>query len=344
MSGTGTSDNPCGSLIDSLGKSHLLALWDQVGRSVGSAPQAKEAPFIWHWSDLQRFAAAAAGAVSIADADRRVLVMANPTYGGKPGTAGTLNAALQILEPGEIADPHRHSLAAIRVVTSAAGGYTTVNETRCRMEEGDLILTPAWCWHGHHNDTQTRVMWVDVLDVPLVFHLDGVFFEHPGPATPKLVDAVEFDEAAWSSGGLIAPAPPRSENYSPKFRYDWRSSRRALDGLAPAADGSRLMRYVNPLTGGAVMPTIDCYALKLAARQETIPRRSTSSAICVVIAGEGHTAIGNETIHWAQNDVFTLPHWQWASHVAMNGDAYLAVLNNQELLQRLGLLITETRH
>ena len=247
--------------------------------------------------------------------------MANLTDGGKPGTAGTLKAALKILQPGEIADPHRHSLAAKRVVTSAAGGYTTVNETRCRMEEDDLNLTigPALEWllqrhadAGHVGRRPRRAARLSSR---------RNFFRASWPATPKLVDAVEFDEAAWSSGGLIAPAPPRSENYSPKFRYDWRSRRRALDGLAPAADGSRLMRYVNPLTGGAVMPTIDCYALKLAARQETIPRRSTSSAICVVIAGEGHTAIGNETIHWAQNDVFNLPHWQWASHVATNGDA-----------------------
>jgi gentisate 1,2-dioxygenase len=104
------------------------------------------------------------------------------------------------------------------------------------------------------------------------------------------------------------------------------------------------MRYVNPLTGGAVMPTIDCRALKLAARQETRPLRSTSSAICVVVAGEGHTTVGDETIRWTRNDVFTLPHWQWASHVATSGDAYLVVLDNQELLQRLGLLVTETQH
>ena len=36
-----------------------------------------------------------------------------------------------------------------------------------------------------------------------------------------------------------------------------------LDAIAPGADGTRTVRYVNPLTGGSVMPTLDCFAVRL---------------------------------------------------------------------------------
>src|SRR5262249_14881033 len=124
--------------------------------------------------------------------------------------------------------------------------------------------------------------------------------------------------------------------------HAWQETRAALDKLTPSADGSRLLRHVDPATGGAVMPTIDCYALALAGGRPTQRRPTTSSGVCVVLSGEGQSTIGDETFSWAKNDVFTLPHWQWTTHVATSADAHLAIVNNHELLHRLGLLVVET--
>lgn len=57
---------------------------------------------------------------------------------------------MQLLNPGESARPHRHSIAAIRfVLESTGGGKTIVDGNSICMAEGDLILTPGWCWHEH---------------------------------------------------------------------------------------------------------------------------------------------------------------------------------------------------
>ncbi len=121
------------------------------------------------------------------DVERRVLLLANPAFGKRPVSTGTLIAAVQILNPGEVAEPHRHTIAALRIITDQDGGVTTVNGIKCPMVAGDLILIlPAWCWHGHYNDFNRRLMWVDILDVPLVASLDGIFFQHPNEAAPSL--------------------------------------------------------------------------------------------------------------------------------------------------------------
>jgi len=297
----------------------LKPLWTIARDLNTNEPRTAEQAEIWRWADFQPLIAATIAEVSVEDAVRRVLIMANPAYGGKPATAGSLNACLQILQPGEVAPPHRHSISAIRLITSAAGGITMVDDAACPMREGDLILTPGWCWHAHRNDTDRGVAWIDILDVPLVTGFDAVFFE-PG------------------SGNM----PPGRPNAGPEsYRHEWAAMRTALDATPPAADGSRVRRYVDPVHGGAIMPTIDCDALALAAGRETQANRSTAGAVCFVVAGEGSSTIGGRRIDWRKNDVFTLPHWQWVTHCA-SVPSYLIVTSNREMLLRLGLLVTET--
>src|SRR5690606_12810799 len=48
------------------------------------------------------------------------------------------------------------------------------------VAEGDVVLTPSWCWHGHSNFGDKPAFWIDFLDVPLVQNLECMFFEdHP---------------------------------------------------------------------------------------------------------------------------------------------------------------------
>jgi gentisate 1,2-dioxygenase len=149
------------------------------------------------------------------------------------------------------------------------------------------------------------------------------------------LDAVFFEPGL----GNMPPGRPNAgmENY----RYEWASMRAALDAMPSSSDGARRRRYVDPVHGGAIMPTIDCDALSLQPGRETRPFRTTSSAICFVVEGEGHSTVGNERIAWRKNDIFTLPHWQWATHHA-SVPSYMIVTSNRELMLRLGLLITET--
>jgi gentisate 1,2-dioxygenase len=205
------------------------------------------------------------------------------------------------------------------------------------MEVGDLILTPAWCWHAHEHLGKTRVVWFDGLDVPLHRHFGTLEFQ-PGPVTdptPLPPDESFAVTGFQPVGGTAAP------DYSPMFRYPLADACTALKGVVPAADGSRTLRYTNPLDGGPVMPLLDCYLAALAKGRATTPRRSTAGSVVVVVEGEGESTVGSDRIRWARNDIFTVPHKNWVSHTAVSDGAMLFHVTDREALRRLGILKDE---
>jgi gentisate 1,2-dioxygenase len=130
-------------------------------------------------------------------------------------------------------------------------------------------------------------------------------------------------------------------NHSALFRYPWREVAAALAAAPPRADGARELRYVDPETGGPVMPTINCHALRLG-DAPTRAELTTATTIAVVIEGEGESRIGESTIRWGRHDVFTLPRWQWIEHRMRRGPATLFMISDRELLRLIGQLRIET--
>ena len=310
-------------LRDALAAVAAHPMWERDKSFTASAPKAGLVPHGWQWRDMLPLIDRSVREVGMEDADRRVILLKHPQYDARGGVSANLSAGLQILEPGEHAEPHRHTLSAVRFVLAGAGATTTVDGVRCPMEEGDLILTPAWCWHEHENPSHSRVVWFDGLDAPFGRQMDAVFFES-GPVHD-----------------LPSEGVPRGD-YSPQFRYPWRDALLALDVLEPAVDGSKLLRYTNPITGGAVMPTLDCYLQGLAPGCATNPLRTTSNAICVVASGEGRSWIADRQIEWSRGDIFTLPNWKWAYHQAST-PSHLFVMTDRELLARTGYLREERK-
>ena len=74
---------------------------------------------------------------------------------------------------------------------------------------------------------------------------------------------------------------------------------------------------------------------------ETIPHRTTSNAVCVVVEGNGTSRVGNETFAWDAKDIFSMPHGNWISHRAASKTATLFVVTDREVLRRLDLLTEE---
>jgi gentisate 1,2-dioxygenase len=299
-------------------------------------------PMHWPWSVMEPLVSRASRDVSMAEAERRALMLTHPDMGGTTFTTPTLSAALQILEPGEEAHAHRHTLAALRMVMTGDGAITTTNGKQCLMEPGDLVLTPSGTWHKHHHPGKERAVWFDGLDAPMCTTLGTVFFDHgPGPEDNQLAPA-ELD-VAFMTGGVL----PQSEliahqhPYSPVFRYPWGVVRDALQAMAAAPDGSRRIRYVNPRDGGPVMPTIDCFALRLESGLLTKRARTTATAICVVIEGEGTSRIGEREIVWTKHDVFTMPRWLWAEHIASSPTASIFMMTDRALMANIGHLREE---
>jgi gentisate 1,2-dioxygenase len=314
-------------------------LWDRYQRITTREPTARVPAGHWPWTQMSLLVERAAREVSLADAERRVLLLT--PAGGATATTTNLLAGLQTLLPGELARAHRHALQAIRFVVSGRGAVTTVNGEACPMEPGDLVLTPAWTWHEHAHPGVGRVVWLDGLDLPLVAHLDAMFFEPAHPPRPAI--APPPARPSVLPCGMAQLPPDAGDAASPtrcRFRYAWPRALAALRDAAPGDDGSRWLRYVDTQGVGAVTPTIDCY-LHQPPRQAAARRRSTSSAVCVVVDGEGVSRVGGREVAWQRHDVFTLPHWTWVTHQALSDDAVLFLMTDRELLATMGYLREE---
>ncbi|MGE5146677.1 MAG: cupin domain-containing protein [Candidatus Eiseniibacteriota bacterium] len=318
-------------------EAHVAPLWESP--TAHKAGPAGARGHVWRWATLRPLIEGALAVQSPAAVERRVLSLVDPSAEAASHTpvSRTIAAAIQILKPGESARPHRHSMNALRFVLEGAGAATIVDGKRCAMAEGDLILTPAWCWHEHVHEGSGPVIWLDVLDVPLHDYLGTSVFE-PGPAHDV---PPQPDDGAFAAANLVPDLGVADYPHSPVFRYPWAAARGAVDAAPRGADGARRVRYANPLSGGASMPLLDSSLVQLDAELATVPIRSTSSAVCAVVEGTGTSRIGDDEIAWGPKDIFVLPHGAWISHRAQGGAARLFMVSDREVFRRLGLLREE---
>jgi gentisate 1,2-dioxygenase len=251
--------------------------------------------------------------VGIEDVERRALILTNPAFGGETVTTQNLIGAFTVLEPGDKAVPHRHTASAIRFSTCAEGAVTIVNGRRCEMKEGDLVLTPPMCWHGHINQGDRRTVWFDAANMPAICALDASFFE---PGTRQ-------DERFWEVG----------TDGAEEYRFPGEEARRQLADAAPAKDGARTFRYTK--SDGPVMPTLDLYLKHIDSR--TRMARSTWNSICLVVSGDGRSTIGDKRFEWSRHDVFTIPHWTWAAHEPRGAAAELFIVTDRAIYENLDL-------
>jgi gentisate 1,2-dioxygenase len=330
-------------LIEAMAEVNLKPLWRLYKGLNTSEPRHLE-PILWSWDVTEPLIARAAAEVDMAHAERRALMLSHPALSETTFTTPTLSAALQILEPGEKAHAHRHTLAALRFVIAGDGAITTTDGKECLMRPGDLVLTPAWTWHKHYHPGSERAVWLDCLDAPLCTAIGTVFFEHgPGPETHSL-ELKEADEAYSGAGVLPQSGTVAHEHdYSPLFRYPWSEVSAALDSMSLEKDEFRRVRYVNPLNGGPVMPTIDCFAERFAKGRQTQACRTTATAIVIVVDGEGSSQIGSTQFSWKKNDVFTLPRWQWFQHTASSDSASLFLMTDRAFVSSIAHLREETQ-
>ncbi len=343
---------------------HLVEFWAQRGDIELLAPRNKAQPYLWRWQDIEPRLRVAAKTVPIEECERRALVFANPGLDGKPYITNTLFAAYSLYNPGEQAPVHRHTPSASRFVLAGDGGFTVVEGEKLRMQRGDLILTPAGTWHDHGNDGQEAVIWVDVLNVPLVESLNATRFEfdyterdagsNSGEPVKKTVQTIREPDGhsanLYGTAGLIplfASHRRGPTRHSPMFIYKWAETRRALERLR-AYEGSPydgvILEYVDPTSGEPVMPTMSFRSQMLRASEHTRPHRKTASTIYCVLEGEGFTEVEGKRLEWRRNDVFTVPGWVWHQHKNTGtGDAFLYSVTDEPAMRKLGLFREEGR-
>lgn len=303
-------------------------------------------PYRWRWSEVRPLLLEAARLVPMERAERRVLVLCNPGFGGDYAVTRTLYAGLQVILPGEAAPSHQHSPSALRIVVEGRGAYTTVEGVRCEMEPGDLIITPAMRWHDHGHDGSEPVVWLDGLDIPLVRAFDASWASRMRPAAPPVV-ATDPSQDELTAAGLV----PRRSRYPaigyPQVRWPWRVVRAALAAQAAAAPAEHpvALRYVDPTTGAPPLPTMGAEAWWLRPGERTRAARTTASAVFQVIEGEGESRIGDAVFDWGPGDTFVAPPWHWVEHANRSASrpACLVAFNDEPALRALGLLHEEAR-
>ncbi len=96
------------------------------------------------------------------------------------------------------------------------------------------------------------------------------------------------------------------------------------------------LNYANPVTGGAVMPTINASLQLLPAGLHTEPYASTDSSIFLVVEGTGSSTIGDLTFSWKANDIFVVPSWATRRHKA-HEDVVLFGFSDRIAQESLGI-------
>jgi gentisate 1,2-dioxygenase len=224
----------------------------------------------------------------------------------------------------------------VRFVLEGNGAETTVDGKVCPLNRGDLILTPGLTWHAHSNQSDKRVVWVDMLDLPLIGKLGASFYD-PGPAQNLPHSAVTLADESYARGGLLPVTDHSPVNHSPRVRWSIAEVLDVLQRTPENLDGSRIVRYTDPVSGGAITPTLDVYAVELHSTRSTQNYRNVGSTVCVVIDGEGETRVGDQIHNWKEKDIFTLPNWTWRSHRAYSRTAHLLHVTDREFFRRAGL-------
>ena len=318
---------------------NMAPLWEVIHNLLAREPVTEATPYLWNYDSVRPSLMESADLISTEEAERRVLVLENPTMRGKSCITEALYAGLQLIMPGEIAATHRHSPAALRFIVEGSRAYTAIDGEKAYMEPGDLILTPSWVWHDHGHDGEVPVVWLDGLDIPMVRFMGPVFAEPHPEETHAEGDPVGANMVRYGANMLPYGARLRDEKNSPVFHYPFARSREVLSGLAKSQDldpyhGVK-MEFVNPANGGPTMPTLGTYMQLVPEGFATETYRSTAAWVYSVAEGTGRTTIGEETFEWGPRDTFVVPAWYPHSHEA-DDDAFLFSFSDKPVHDTLG--------
>lgn len=322
-----------------ISKLDLAPLWVVLKDIIPDEPKTVCAPALWRFKDVKASVFEAGGIISAQEATRRVLVLENPLLRGKSRITQSLYAGFQLIMPGEIAPPHRHSAAAIRFILDGEGAYTQVDGEKTIMRRGDFVTTPHWTMHDHGNESKKPMIWLDVLDVPTVNFFETSFYEHFEDEKQNTRRDHEDSLVRYGSG-VLPDGTDTTLNRSPIINYPYAKMRPVLERIAKAGDidprhGARV-RYANPFNGGWVMPTMGAHLAMLPKGFKGKDYQSTDGAIFVCVEGEGSTRIGGKTFEWGPNDVFVVPSWMKHSHTAKK-ESVLFSISDRPAQEALGI-------
>ncbi|MEM7224153.1 MAG: cupin domain-containing protein [Pseudomonadota bacterium] len=348
-------------LYDDVYKAHMFPFWatttkvdhDEVRQLMNSA---KAVPFVWSYAEVIRpLLQRSAELVSMADSERRSLILVNPGLAPRRASVTTMYTAYRLNDPQEVMPPHRHSPNAIRFGLTGAQNFTGVEGEDIVFGPGDMVLTPHDTWHNHGNKGDEPAINLSVLDLPLVETLNAVYFEHDykEEADGKLAKRMEqtarfgadYSKLIYGRGGLKPHFVPHDRGTgaaSPMYVYRWAPMREFLDENADADgdpyDGLKI-EYIDPTNGGPVFQTMTFFAQLLRPGERTLPLKQTANQLVAPFEGPpGYSMIDGERHDWAQFDTVAVPGGSWVEHVnGTDQPIILFVASDEPTLRKVGL-------
>lgn len=339
----------------------MVPLWTEIGQLMPSSPSSAAEPHRWEWATLLKLAARSGELVPVGrGGERRAIALANPGLGGRPFATPTLWAAIQYLMPGEDAPEHRHTQNAFRFVVEGEGVWTVVNRDPVRMSRGDFLPQAGMNWHAHTNASTVPMAWIDGLDIPFQYGIDSQFYEpgrgvlteqeHATPVTSR-------SERLWGHPALAPVRSSRGQQDNPLLCYRWVDTDAALgDQLAMESEGHdtvvepghAAVRFIDPRTGGDVLPTIRAQFHRVVRGVQTAPRRETGSSVYQVFDGAGRVTVGDRSWSVVRGDLFVVPSWStWSitSDATLSdsdsGSLDLFHFSDAPIFEKLGLYRSE---
>jgi gentisate 1,2-dioxygenase len=316
-------------------------------------------PYHWKWEHIEPAVVGTAKYVRLADtfedrggAVRRLTTMANPK--NSPGARVPLQLFIQCVLPGEQALSHRHSAGATRfVIRGSADAFTLVDGEPFPLKEGDFITTPHLNWHGHINNSNDYVLWLDGLDMP--YANLGARFGEEWPDAKEPVDFRRVGESGRTLGahlrlqsykGITHPAGPGVKHdgalHPPGFRYSWKDTSTAFAAMKeaeyePDPFDCFTVTYAHPITGGPTFPTTANEMTLLTPGFRGREHRHNSTVIYYAFQGHGTLIVEGERFEWSKGDFIELPPWTTHRHENPSGeDAFLYGFTDWPAQQALG--------
>lgn len=325
-----------------LAQHNMDALWR--GRPPARTNSPWEAPYPpchWAWTDIRPVMDRASELVATGpDAERRVVQLIHPALTGLRSASHSLTANVQMVLPGEIAPSHRHTTGAIRFIIEGVAAVTIVNGEPVEMKPGDLVLTPGGYWHGHINESEGPMLWMDTLDRPIVAALRQTHQESYETILQPLTKPRDESLSRYGAGHL-RPLSAKADPVSPLLLYPWSKTEEALHRLARLEEDpfdDIAFDYVNPSTGGHVMPTIGCRIQMIRRGIHTKAHRHSNVSVYHVFRGFGATIVDGLQLDWRAGDFFVVPPFAWHEHRNSSGeDAILFSTTDMPVLEALSL-------
>ncbi len=333
-----TQDTTRQAYYDAIAAQNLAPLWEVLHNLVTPEPATKTMAAIWRYDEIRDAIMQSGDLITAKEAIRRVLILKNPGLAGEAKITNSLFAGLQLILPGEVAPAHRHTQSALRFIVEGSGAYTAVEGEKTIMEPGDFVITPAWTWHDHGNDSSGPMVWLDGLDIPIVNAFEAGFAEESTAERQELTRP-SGDTLARFGSGMLPVGYEQVSKSSPVFSYPYSRTREALEKMRQSDEwdpchGLKL-RFTNPVNGDYAMATIGTFMQLLPKGFAGAPHRATDSMVYSVVEGTGQVTIGAETFAWGPRDIFVAPSWQ---HVELNADedAVLFSFSDRPVQEKLG--------